>query len=46
MGESLENTFSRTTNKRNEKNEAYDKDEFHSNHHTHITNTISNGRSA
>ena len=46
MDESLENTFGITTNKGNDRNGASNKDEFHNNHYRHITNEISNERSA
>ena len=44
--ESLENIFSRTKNKGNDKNGASNKDEFHKNHSRHITNATSDERSA
>ena len=46
MDESLAPPLEQTTNKGNDRNGASNKDEFHKNHYRHITNAISDARSA
>ena len=46
MDESLAPPLEEATNKKNDRNGASNKDEFQNSHHRHITNVISDTRSA